>query len=559
MNSDLEIARSVPLRSIPEVAERAGIPELLVEPHGRHMAKIRLEPRALEPRAGVRVIGVTSINATPYGEGKTVTAIALVDALHRMGKSAIGTLRQPSLGPIFGTKGGATGGGRAQVVPGEDINLHFTGDLHAVSAAHNLLAAMADNHVFHGNRLDLVPREMLCTRTVDMNDRSLRDVILGIGLTPLGATREGAFDIVAASEVMAALTLATDLMDLKARLARMVVGFARDGRPVTAADLRAQGAMTVLLKDAVKPNLVQTLEGSPMLVHAGPFANVAPGNSSVVADRLARSLCDYVVTESGFGSECGFEKLVDLKCRHAGYQPNVAVLVVSTRALKWHGGALANPADREQARKPAPEAVRLGAANLAKHVDNVRAFGCPCVVAINVFESDSEDELRVVEQEGHRAGATAVVRSAGHARGGAGAQELAGAVLRALEHPAHVEPLYPLEWSLREKIHAVATKMFGARDVRYSAVARGRLDFYESHGYGGLPVCIAKTSSSLSHDPHLKNRPEGFTFPIEDARLYAGAGYVLPLAGKVLTMPGLPEVPAAEGIDIDAEGRIRGL
>jgi formate--tetrahydrofolate ligase len=558
MPTDLEIAQKVRLRPIQEIAAKAGIAEEWLEPYGRFKAKVRIE-EAVKGKARGRLIGVTAMNPTPYGEGKTVTTVGLVDALNRIGKKTIGTIRQPSLGPIFGIKGGATGGGQAQVAPMEDINIHFTGDFHASAAATNLLAAMTDNHLFQKNRLGLNPKEIYCNRTVDMNDRALRHLALGLGASANGVTREGGFDIVAASEIMATLTLSADLMDLKARLARIIVGQSRDKRFVTAGDLRAAGALTVLLRDTLKPNLVQTLEGSPVLVHTGPFGNVAPGNSSVVADRLALALADFVVTESGFGSECGFEKLVDLKCRDVGYQPAAAVVVVSTRALKWHGDGIKNPKDREEARAPNVEAIRRGCANMAKHIENVRQVGCPCVVAINVFESDTEAEVAVIVEEAKRAGAVAAARSEVHGRGGAGGEELARAVIDALGQPSKVEPLYPLDWDLRKKIHAVATKAYGAADVSYSDAAKRRIDFYESLGYGKLPLCIAKTQSSLSHDAKLKNRPQGFTFPIEEVRLYAGAGYVLPIAGSIMTMPGLPDVPAAEAIDIDADGTIRGL
>jgi formate--tetrahydrofolate ligase len=564
MLTDIEIAQAARLLPIEEIADRAGIAGSLLEPYGRSKAKVRLDaiapsaPSGSSPRPRGRFIGVTGINPTPYGEGKTVTTIGLVDALQRLGKKTIGTIRQPSLGPVFGIKGGAAGGGQSQVAPMEDINLHFTGDFHAVAAAHNLLAAMVDNHLFHGNHLKIEPKEIYCNRAIDMNDRVLRHAIFGVGPHANGITREGAFDIVAASEVMAALTLSADLMDLRARLGRIVVGRTKEKTFVTAADLKAHGAMAVLLKDAIKPNLVQTLAGSPMLVHCGPFANVAPGNSSVVADRMALALADYVVTESGFGSDCGFEKLVDLKCRGAGYGPDAEVIVASTRALKWHGGGIKKAKDRSEAKVPNPDAVRTGCANLAKHIENVRGVGCPCVVAINVFDSDSEEELAVIEQEARRHGAR-VARSSVHANGAAGGEQLATAVLEALQERATVEPVYEFEWDVRRKIETVAKRFYGAAGVSFSDSAQHKLDLYESLGYGKLPICIAKTPMSLSHDPKLKNRPDGFVFPVEEVRLFAGAGYILPLAGSIMTMPGLPDVPAAETIDVDADGRIRGL
>ena len=422
-----------------------------------------------------------------------------------------------------------------------------------------MLAAFVDRHIFYGNECKIDPHRVSWRRAVDMNDRHLRNIITGLGGPTHGIPRETGFDIVAASEVMAALTLSNDLLDLKARLARIVIGRTKDGRFATAGELRAQGSMAVLLKDAIKPNLVQTLEGNPVLVHCGPFANVAPGNSSVIADRIGLANAEFVVTESGFGTECGFEKLIDLKCRDRGYNPEVGVLVVSTRALKLHGGGIKNSSDRAELKLPNPEAVRAGCPNMAKHVENVRMVGCACVVSINVFESDTEEELRVIEEEARKAGAIAVARNQGHARGGEGGEDLARAVLEALATPAKVEPLYPLEWDVRKKITAVATRFYGADGVQFSDKANEKIDLYESLGYGALPICIAKTQNSLSHDTKLKNRPTGFTFPITEVRLYAGAGYLLPLAGSIMTMPGLPEVPAAERIDVDEMGRVTGV
>jgi len=545
------------LRPIQEVAARAGITDRMLTLYSRDKAKVSLEAlRAFdEPTARRgRLIAVTAMSPTPFGEGKTVTAIGLIDALNRLAKPTIGTLRQPSLGPIFGKKGGATGGGQAQLSPGQDINLHFTGDFHAVAAAQNLLAAMVDNHLFRGNRLGLDPEQVAANRTIDVDDRALRRIALDYGSATHRVARECAVDVVAATEVMAVLSLATDRADLKRRLSRIVVGLSRDGHLVTAADLRAHGAMAVLLKDAIAPNLVQTLEGSPVLVHAGPFANVASGNSSIIADRVALPRAEYVVTESGFGSECGFEKLVYLKCRTAGYQPDVGVLVVTSRALRWQGGGTTDRTPDSSN----PEAVRVGCANMAKHIENLQAFGCRCVVAINVFDNDSEVELSVIEQEASKLGAS-VARSHVYAQGGAGGEELARAVLSTLEASSPARPLYPLDWDLRKKVDAVATRIYGAKAVQVSDVAGQRIDLYEAMGFGVLPICIAKTPSSLSHDPTLRNRPVDFVFPITDARLYAGAGYVLLLAGNITTMPGLPQVPAAESIDLDDEGVVRGV
>ena len=521
------------MRRIEEVAELAGFARDTLDLHGRNKAKVRGEPGAIRGR----LVAVTAINPTPHGEGKTVTAIGLVDALAKIGKRVIGTLRQPSLGPIFGVKGGATGSGRARLVPSDEINIHFTGDFHAVAAAQNLLAAMVDNHRFHGNALGVV--DVRCNRTIDMNDRALRHVTLDAGTKN---ERAGAFDIVAASEVMAALALALDRSDLERRLARIVVGSRADASVVTAADLHAHGAMLALLRDALVPNLVQTLEGNPVLVHAGPFANVASGNSSVIADRLALAHADVVVTESGFGTDCGFEKLVDLKCRDAGYGPEVAVVVASRRALAAHGGG----------------DVRVGCRNLHKHVENARAFGVACVVALNVFDDDEEDALRAIEDEARAMGAPCA-RSEVHARGGAGGEALARAVCDALVGAKRAEPLYALEWDLRRKIETIARRVYGADAVSFGAAAARAIDAFEALGYARLPICIAKTPASLSHDPKLLNRPEGFTFPIEEVRLYAGAGYVLPLAGAILTMPGLPARPGAESIGLDASGAIVGV
>ncbi len=553
METDCDLA-TLRLLPIEEVAERAGFAPTSVEPYGRHKAKIDLG--ALGPfedatgRRG-RLVAVTATNPTPRGEGKTVTAIALVDALSSLGKRAMGTLRQPSLGPIFGKKGGATGGGRAQIAPRDDINLHFTGDFHAVAVAQNLLAAMVDNQLYRDNPLGLDPAQIDCARAIDVEDRALRRIVTGVGLANGSIERKSAFEMVAASEVMAIVAQAAGRADLKRRLGNIAVGWARDGRIVRASELKAEGAMAALLARAVEPNLVQTLEGNPVLVHTGPFANVATGNSSVIADKMALGHADYVVTEAGFGTDSGFEKLVDVKCRGVGYRPEVAIVVVTVRALKWQG----TPPDRVT-----PEgALRVGCANLVQHVENVRAFGCPCIVAINVFDSDTEEDLRTLEEVTKGLGVD-VVRSRAYQRGGEGALDLARTVLHVLDaQHAGASPLYPLSWSLRDKIAAVATKIYGAADVELSEQANRRIDRLEAQGYGSLPICIAKTPSSLSHDPKLRNRPSGFTFPVDQVRLFAGAGFVVPIAGSVLAMPGLPEVPAAESIDVDELGRVSGI
>ena len=559
MRRDLDIAHSVTLQPIEAIADRAGLPRELVVPFGRDVAKISLD--ALSAFAGVdarrgRLVAVTAMTPTPHGEGKTVTAIGLVDGLNRVGKRAVGALRQPSLGPIFGVKGGATGGGRSQVVPRDAINLHFTGDFHAVAAAQNLLAAMTDNHFFHGNALGLDAAQISCRRALDMNDRSLRKTTLAVGGSGHSVRHHTGFDIVAACETMAVLAQARNRSDLKKRLGSMLIGLSNEGRPVTAKEIRADGAMAALLNRAIEPNLVQTLEGNPVLVHTGPFANVALGNSSVIADMIGLAHADYVVTEAGFGTDCGFEKLVDVKCRGGSYQPAAAVIVVTVRALQWHGEpGEAKPSSH--ARRD-PETVRAGCANLAKHIENVMATGCPAVVAINQFESDTEEELAVVEAEAKRLGAR-VVRSQVHRLGGEGAVDLAEAVLAAVGEGSNVAPLYPLDSSIADKIATLAKRIYGADGVHFSDEAKVRIDDCERHGYGGLPICVAKTSASLSHDGKLRGRPEGFTFPIEDVRVYAGAGYVLALAGPVMTMPGLPTSPAAESIDVGDDGRVTGL
>ena len=558
--SDLDIARSARLVRIEALAESIGLLPDEVEPHGRYKAKIAL--RALErlrDRPDGRLIDVTGINPTALGEGKTVVTIGLTQGLRKIGKKALSTLRQPSMGPVFGVKGGATGGGYSQVLPLEEINLHFTGDFHAVATAHNLLAAMIDNHLFQGNKLGLDPDAILWRRSLDLNDRALRRVRIGVGGGNNGVERETGFDITASSEVMAILSLSTGLADLKERLGNILVGSTRDGRLVRASDLRAQGAMAAVLREAIKPNLVQNLEGGGAIVHCGPFANVAHGNNSILADRLALKLADYVVTESGFGSECGAEKLFDIKCRISGNIPSVAVIVCSVRALKLHGGAAIDTKDSSTWKRPDPEAARRGCANLAKHIENIRLFGLPAVVAINRFDSDSPEEIAVVREAAVAAGAAAAVPVEVWAKGGEGGVALAEAVLAACEAPSKFRPLYELDASIEEKIELIARKVYGAAGVSYSEAARARVEFLRREGYGRLPICMAKTPLSLSHDPKLKGRPEGFTLPISEVRIAAGAGFIYPLVGSIMTMPGLPPVPAADSIDIDETGRVTGL
>jgi len=558
--SDLEISRRARLVRIEALAESMGLLPDEVEPHGRYKAKISLKAlERLRDRPDGKFIGVTGINPTPLGEGKTVVTIGLAQALRRLGKNALSTLRQPSMGPVFGVKGGATGGGYSQVVPLEEINLHFTGDFHAVAAAHNLLAAMVDNHLFQGNRLGLDPDQVLWRRSVDLNDRALRRVRIGIGGGNNGVERETGFDITAASEVMAILALAAGIGDLRERLGRIIIGLNREGRPVRAADIKAQGAMTALLREAIKPNLVQNIEGGGALIHCGPFANVAHGNNSILADRLALKLADYVVTESGFGSECGAEKLFDIKCRVSGNIPSASVIICSVRALKLHGGAAIDIKDSSTWKRPDPEAVRRGCANLAKHIEIIGTFGLPAIVAINRFDSDTPEEVAAVREAAMAAGAMAAVPVEVWGRGGDGGLDLARAVLQACEQPARFKPLYPLEMSIEQKIETIATRIYGASGVTYSDAAGARIEFFRREGYGRLPICMAKTPLSLSHDAKIKGRPEGFVLPISEVRIAAGAGFIYPLAGSIMTMPGLPPVPAAEGIDVDDNGTVSGL
>jgi formate--tetrahydrofolate ligase len=556
----MAIARRASLVPIERLAASCDLRPDEVEPHGRFKAKISL--RALERLAGRpdgRYIGVTGINPTPLGEGKTVVTIGLSQALRRRGRRAMSTLRQPSMGPVFGIKGGATGGGHAQLAPMDEINLHFTGDFHAVAAAHNLLAAMLDSHLHHGNRLGLDPERILWRRTLDLNDRALRRVRIGLGGGANGVERETGFDITASSEVMAILSLTDGPADLKRRLGSILIGLTREGRAVPARALRAEGAMAALLRDALKPNLVQDLEGGGALVHCGPFANVAHGNNSILADRLALKLSEFVVTESGFGSECGAEKLFDIKCRVAGLRPAASVIVCSIRALKYHGGAAVLVRDPASWQRPDPAAVQRGCANLAKHIENVGLFGLPAVVALNRFDSDTSEEIEVALQAARAAGAFAAVPVEVWARGGAGGEALADAVIEASGRPSSFSPLYPLDLGLEEKIGMIARRVYGAAGVSYSDVARERLEFCRREGLAGLPICMAKTPLSLSHDPQLRGRPEGFILPVERVRVAAGAGYVYPLAGSVMTMPGLPAAPAACGIDLDDDGAVQGL
>ena len=555
MATDLEIARAARLLPITAIAERAGIPADALIPHGRHKAKVDLgfvQEAASRPQG--RLVLVTGINPTAAGEGKTTTTIGLGDALNRLGTRTMICLREPSLGPCFGVKGGATGGGKAQVAPMEDINLHFTGDFHAITSANNLLAAMVDNHLYWGNELGLDPRRVTWRRAMDMNDRNLRSMVVGLGGATQGVPREDGFDITVASEVMAVFCLAGGLADLQARLGRMIVGQTRDGRSITAHDLKADGAMAALLRDALAPNLVQTLEGSPALVHGGPFANIAHGCNSVLATRLGLSLADVVVTEAGFGADLGAEKFLDIKCRSAGLTPEACVIVATVRALKMHGGVAKTDLAREDV-----AAVRRGVVNLARHVENMQKFGLPVVVALNRFTTDSADEVAAVEAAMAALGAEAVLCT--HwADGGAGALDLARAVQRRLEaREARFAPLYPDDMPLADKLRTIAREIYRAHEVTIPPPAAARLRRFEEQGFGRVPVCVAKTQYSFSADPSLLGAPEGHVLPLREVRLSAGAGFVVAICGEIMTMPGLPRRPAAEGIGLDAEGRIDGL
>jgi formate--tetrahydrofolate ligase len=555
LSSDLQIARSRPLLPIAEVASRAGVPAEALFSYGRHLAKLDLEfVDGLRGRPDGKLVLVTAINPTPPGEGKTTTTIGLGDALNRIGRRAVVALREPSQGPVFGRKGGATGGGYAKVAPMEAINLHLTGDFHAITSAHNLLAALLDNHIYWGNALDIDPRAVVWRRALDVNDRALRRVMVGLGEGANGAPRETGFDITVASEVMAVLCLAEDLADLKQRLAAIVVARTRSHHPITAADLMADGAMAALLRDALQPNLAQTLEGGPVLVHGGPFANIAHGCNSVIATRTAVKLGEFAVTEAGFGADLGAEKFFDIKCRSAGLKPDVVVLVATLRALKYHGGASASTCSQ-----PDGAALQQGLANLGRHLENLSQFGLKAVVALNHFTDDPDEEHRAVQQFCSGLGAPAVV-CRHWAEGGAGAEGLAREVVRlAGEGGARFEPLYPLSLSLEEKICAVAERIYRAGRVEFSPRARRDLKRFTKEGFGGLPVCIAKTPYSFSTDERLVGAPEGHVLPVAEVRLSAGAGFVVALCGEVMTMPGLPRSPSAERIGLDADGRIVGI
>ncbi len=560
--SDLEIARGANLRPLTEIAEEAGIPVEMLEPYGAGAAKISLDAiEALSDRPRARYVVVTAITPTPLGEGKTTTTVGLGQGFGHIGKRATIAIRQPSLGPTFGIKGGAAGGGYSQVVPMELFNLHLTGDMHAVTAAHNMCSAMLDAHIYHGNESGLDLHNITWRRVVDINDRALRNILVGLGGRLDGIPRESGFDITAASEVMATLALATSLSDLRARLGRTVVGYTKDGDPVTAEDLKAAGAMAVLLKDALKPNLMQTLEGGPALVHTGPFGNIATGNSSIVADRIAIHTGDFLVTEAGFGADMGAERFFNIKCRYSGLAPDAAVMVATVRGLKAHSGN-----HRIVAGRPLPEAllaenpdeVHAGGDNLRKQLSNMKAHGVTPVVAINAFPGDHDADLAAIGEIADEYGARCAVTTH-FSDGGAGAAQLAEAVAEACEEPSSFKVLYEDDLSLKDKIAAVATTVYGADDVEYSATANRQLGTYENAGFGHLPVCIAKTHLSISSDPSLKGAPTGWTLPVREVRASVGAGFVYPICGDMRTMPGLGRQPAAMGIDLDENGEIVGL
>ncbi|XWX02976.1 formate--tetrahydrofolate ligase [Aggregatilineales bacterium SYSU G02658] len=562
--SDLEIAQSARLLPIRTIAEQLGLdPEDDLEPYGRYIAKIRLEALdRLQSRPPAKYVDVTAITPTPLGEGKSTTLVGLGQAMQHIGKRAVVTIRQPSQGPTFGIKGGAAGGGYSQIVPMENFNLHLTGDIHAIGAAHNLIAAMIDAHLFHGNALNLDPHNIPWRRVVDVNDRALRNVIVGLGKREDGIPRQTGFDITVASEIMAVLSLTTSLQDLRQRIGRMVVAYTRDKRPVTADDLQAAGAATVLLRDAIMPNLMQTLENTPAIVHCGPFANIAHGNSSVIADLIAARTSEYVLTESGFGADIGAEKFFNIKCRASGMRPDAAVLVVTIRALKAHTGKYrvvpGKPLDPQLAAENVAD-VEAGAANMIRHIENVRKFGVTPVVAINAFHTDTADEVAAVKRIAAEAGAYGVALAEHWAKGGAGATELAELVVSACETPNDFRFLYELEQPIKAKIERIATEIYRADGVDYTPLAERQIRQFEADGLGALPICMAKTHLSFTADPKRVGAPDGFRLPISEVRAMAGAGFIYPLCGDIRTMPGLGESPAAQRVDIDAQGRIVGL
>ncbi|MGI8586452.1 MAG: formate--tetrahydrofolate ligase [Chloroflexia bacterium] len=561
--TDLEISRAATLLPITEVAAGMGLEADDLELYGQYKAKIKLSvlPKLAE-RPNARYIDVTAITPTPLGEGKTTTTVGIGEGFKHLGKRAIVAIRQPSMGPIFGIKGGAAGGGYSQVVPMEDFNLHLTGDIHAIGAAHNLCSAFLDASLLHGNPLGIDPLTVTWKRVVDMNDRALRQIVVGLGGKENGIPRETGFDITVASEVMAVLALCTGMADLRARLGRIVLARRYDGSLVTTEDLRVAGAMAALLRDAIKPNLMQTLENTPALVHCGPFGNIAHGNSSVLADMIGIKCCDYLVTESGFGADMGMEKFMDIKCRVSNLRPDVAVMVATVRALKMHSGryrvVAGKPLDPRLEQEDT-DALRDGMVNLTAQIQNVQRFGVPCVVCVNRFPTDTPREVEMIQEAGLAAGAVAAVPSTHFTEGGAGAAALCEAIAQAAEGPNNFHYLYSLNWPLKEKIEAIATQVYGAASVYYEPAAEKNLRLYTEKGYGELAVCMAKTHLSLSHDPKLIGRPTGYQLPIREVNLSAGAGFIYPLCGEMRTMPGLGSSPGGANIDVDAEGNVTGL
>lgn len=555
MLSDIEIAQQAKMQKITDVAAKLGISEDDIELYGRYKAKLSMDLiRRMENEKPGKLVLVTAITPTPAGEGKSTTTVGLAQGLHKIGKKVIVALREPSLGPCMGIKGGAAGGGYSQVVPMEDINLHFTGDFHAITSAHMLLSAMLDNHIQQGNALNIDPRRIVWKRVVDMNDRELRNIVVGLGGKAHGVPRQDGFDITVASEVMAILCLANSLHDLKERLSKIIVAYDYSGNPVTAGQIKAHGAMAALLKDAIKPNLVQTLENVPAIIHGGPFANIAHGCNSVMATKTCMKLADYTITEAGFGADLGAEKFFDIKCRYAGLKPDAVVIVATVRALKMHGGV-----PKTELKTPNVEAVKAGLCNLEKHIENVKKFGVPAVVAINIFAQDTAEELEAVREHCAKHGVN-VALSDVFAKGGEGGIELAKEVVALAESgKADFKPIYELDIPLKAKIETIAKEIYGADGVNYSKEADKALKEFEALGYGNLPVCMAKTQYSFSDDQTLLGRPSGFTITIKNCRIAAGAGFVVVLTGDIMTMPGLPKVPAAEKIDVSDEGVISGL
>ena len=554
MKTDVEIAQEAAIRPIREIAEKLGIPEDELELYGKYKAKITLDAwQRVKDQPNGKLILVTAINPTPAGEGKTTTSVGLADAFHEQGKKTAVALREPSLGPCFGLKGGAAGGGYSQVVPMEDINLHFTGDFHAITTAHNLLAAVIDNHIQQGNALDIDVRRIVWKRVLDLNDRALRHVVIGLGGKPHGVPRETGFDITVASEMMAILCLADGLEDMKKRLGRIVVAYTRDGRAVRAEELHVTGALTLLFKDAIKPNLVQTLEGTPAFIHGGPFANIAHGCNSIMATKFALKFADYVVTEAGFGADLGAEKFLDIKCRFAGFHPDAVVIVATVRALKMHGGL-----PKTELGKVDMTALEKGLANLTKHIENIHKFGLPAVVAVNAFPTDTPEELAFVEEKCQELGAE-VALSEVWAKGGKGGLKLAEKVEAAIRKPNQFRLLYDVNASVPDKIATIAREIYGADGVDFTDAARKNLQEIAALGFDKMPVCMAKTQYSLSDDAAKLGRPSGFRITVRELKISAGAGFIVAMTGNILTMPGLPKHPAAENMDIDEQGKITGL